>query len=71
MDISWPYFWYQTIDHQNTTTPFFFLSNQGMTQMPRVELESVDAKLKSSGETMASWGLSKIISRKIHYNWKF
>jgi hypothetical protein len=42
----------------------FFLSNQGMTQMPRVELESVDAKLKSSGDTnMASW--------KIHYNWKF
>ena len=39
----------------------FFLSNQGMTQMPRVELESVDAKLKSSGETMASWGLLKII----------
>lgn len=60
MDISWPYFWYQTMDHQNTTTPFF-LSNQGMTQMPRVELESVDAKLKSSGETMASWGLLKII----------
>ena len=43
LDISWPYFCYQTMDQQNTTTPFFG-ANQGMTQMPRVELESVDAK---------------------------